>query len=399
MPERKLPSWIEGFLEYTENIGSPRPFRLWTAIATIAGALERKVWVVNNKGPLYPNLYTFLVGPPGAGKTIVTSLAFDLLSELETHHLASSNVSRASLIDDLRDAERRLIKPDQAPSIVSFNSLTAVSGELGSFLPSYDNDFMSALTDLWDCKTYSERKRTKDLHFKIEAPQLNLLAATTPSYLNGLLPEGAWEQGFLSRTILVYSGESTPQPLWDKIEQSSKLYQHLITDLKHIGDIYGKMTFSPEAATAISDWHVKRGPPQPEHPKLHNYTTRRTAHLLKLCLVAAAECSDTMYVEIEDYQRALDWLLSAEAAMPEIFKSMATGGDGQVMDETWYFAYQLWMREKKPIAEYRIINFLSERTPAHNIARILEYMVKGKIFTESVEPTIGRAYTPKARKA
>lgn len=398
MPDRKLPSWIDAFLEYTEGLGAPRLFCLWTAIFTVTGALERKVWIRTNKGVLYPNLYILLVGPPGVGKTLATATAYDLMSELDDHHIASSNVSRASLIDDLRDAERKLVKMDQTPSVISFNSLMVMSDELGVLLPSYENDFMNALTNLYDCKVYSERKRTKDLMFKMEAPQLNLLAATTPSYLNNLLPEGAWDQGFLSRTILVYNGESIIQPLWDRVKVNEKLFQQLVADLKVLGEMYGKVSFDEESANAVSEWHVKRGPPAPEHPKLHNYTTRRTAHLLKLCMVAACD-RGSFTVNLEDYNRALDWLLQVESFMPDIFKSMNTGGDMKVIEEAWYFAYQIWLKEKKPIAEYRIVTFLQERVPAHNIGRLLEIMVKSKIFTESIEPTVGKSYTPRARKA
>ena len=66
---RKLQSWTDAFFQYTEKIGSPPLFRRWCGIFTVAAALERKVWTVNNKGRLYPNLYMFLVGPPGTGKT------------------------------------------------------------------------------------------------------------------------------------------------------------------------------------------------------------------------------------------------------------------------------------------------------------------------------------------
>lgn len=67
--------------------------------------------------------------------------------------------------------------------IVNFNSLTIVSNELGVLLPEYDPAMMSKLTDIYDGKGYSERRRTKDLNFKIDAPQINLIAATTPSFL------------------------------------------------------------------------------------------------------------------------------------------------------------------------------------------------------------------------
>src|SRR3974377_55752 len=61
--------WIENFFNLTECIPSPPIFRLWCGIATVAGALERRVWVVSAGKRVFPNLYTLLVGHPGTGKT------------------------------------------------------------------------------------------------------------------------------------------------------------------------------------------------------------------------------------------------------------------------------------------------------------------------------------------
>lgn len=390
---RKFASWTDAFFEFTEKLPSPPLFRKWAAISLVAGALERKVWV-KTFDLIFPNLYVVLVAPPGVGKTVLTKLVWELWSELEDHHLASSSVTSASLIDDLRDAERRLIMPDKVPSIVHFNSLLISSNELGVFMPGYESDFMSTLTDLYDCHPYSQRRRTKEIHFKLEAPQLNLLAATNPSYLNDLLPIGAWDQGFISRVILVFSGETQRRPLFDEAEADSKTFHALTTDLKTIGALYGRMTFTPEAANTISTWHLQKGPPEPDHPKLLHYNTRRTAHLLKLCMVASVATSDDLTITLDHYNQALDWLLEAEAYMPDAFKSMVVGGDSRAIEETWYHVYTLWMKEKKPIAEHRIILFLQERVPAYNVARILEVMKGSKLLEEKVEPKIGRCYVP-----
>src|SRR5690606_31276805 len=120
-------------------------------------------------------------------------------------HIAPTSVTKASLIDALAAAERKIIRPGHDPSIITFNSLVVASDELGVFLPAYENDFMNVLTNIYDCRVYSETRRTSKVSIRMEAPQLNFTAATTPSYLTALLPEGAWDQGFLSRTILIYS--------------------------------------------------------------------------------------------------------------------------------------------------------------------------------------------------
>lgn len=393
---RILPSWTDAFFKYTENKGSPALFRRWAGIFAVAAALERKVWVRTAKGILYPNLYVIKVGPPGAGKTLATATAHDLLSELKEHHIAPTSMTKASLIDALAEAERRIIRPQDTPSVVQFNSLTVMSDELGVLIPAYENDFMNVLTTIYDCRVYSETRRTKNISIRIEAPQFNVIAATTPAYLNNLIPEGAWDQGFLSRTLLVYSGAEPPGDIWTIPESDKKLRADLIEDLKHIGNLYGPMRFTEEAAEAYTQWVMQGGPPEPNHPKLIHYSTRRGAHLLKLCMIASISQSDTLIVTLDHYAEALDWLLEMEAAMEDIFKSMKTGGDMRIIEEAYHYAWTTYMKEKKPIMEHRLAHFVAERAPSHNVGRILEVMEKARIL-EKQFTSVGYAYVPKPR--
>jgi len=359
----------------------------------VAGALERKVWLRTAIGELYPNLYTVLVGPPGVGKTVVTSIVQSLWGELPDHHLAPSSVSRASLIDALRDAERRVVMPSQNPPVLTFHSLLIAANELGVLIPGYDNDFMNTLTDIYDGKRYGEKKRSKELNFILHHPQLNLLAATTPSYLNNVMPEGAWDQGFISRVIVVYSGENIIRDLFTEIVQTTGGYTDLLHDLKIIGSAAGKIKFEEDAAHAINHWNKLKGPPTPEHPKLIHYNARRTTQLLKLCMVASICQRNDLVVTLKDYAMALDWLLEVEAAMPEVFKSMAIGGDARAIEDTYYFAYQYWLKTQQPIHEARLIDFLQTRVPAHNVERIIQLMVKGRMFEKRLD-----GYVPRPKK-
>lgn len=373
---RKLSNWLDGFEEYMKGRGSPALFVRWAGIFTLSSALERRAWVKTGKGILYPNMYVVSVGPPGAGKTLAMAAGREMLEEVEGIHIAPTSVTKASLIDAMEGAKRTIIRPQDNPSTISYNSLIVTSDELGVFLPAYENDFMNVLTNIYDCRIYSETRRTKNVSIKIDHPQLSLAAATTPSYLNALLPEGAWDQGFLSRTLLIYSGAEDPGDLFKENNGNEGLYKDLVYDLKSIGKFYGKFEWEPAAAEAMTAWHKARGEPVPDHPKLQHYNTRRTAHLLKLCMVASISSSSSGVITVENFVEALDWLVVAETAMPDIFKSMRSGGDGRVMEEAWHFVYQIYIKTKKAVSEQRLMRFISERTPAYSVERIIQIMEK-----------------------
>lgn len=397
---RKLSSWIDGFEKYVAPAGSPTMFSRWTGIFTVAAAMERKTFVKTPKGILFPNLYTILVGPAGAGKTVATSMAHDLMLHLEDHHISSTSLTKAAMMDELNDAVRKIVIPTNEPPVIDFNSLTVISNELGVLIPAYDNDFINTLTDLYDCKRYSERRRSTKNEFSLKAPQLNLLAPTTPSYLNNLMPEGAWDQGFISRTMLIYSGRGESVDLFSEIPLSNGLYDSLIHDLRQIGSAYGKFRFHEDAVEGFRQWMKQKEEPVPDHPKLTHYNSRRQAHLLKLCMIASASTSNDLIVTAENYVEALGWLLEAERNMPDIFRSMVSGGASKVMDETWHWAFERWKRDggKKPIPEPLIYEFISQRAPVHEVSRIIEIMVKTGILTSKHVNGIGLCYDIHARR-
>lgn len=375
---RKLQNWIDSFVKLTEVIASPPIFRLWTAVGILSGAMERRLWVYTKGSNLYPNLYTILVGPPGVGKSAVLSQAERMLRAVPDLRIAPSSVSAASLVDSLVLADRKIIRPNDNPSFVQFNYLTAMASELGVFLPVYDPLFMNSLTKFYDGEPYEERRRTGKInHLKMETPQLSILGGTTPSYLNSFLPDGAWDQGFTSRTVFIYSGETVHTEIFGdegRFKVLESLYLDLLKDLKIIAGLFGKMTWEQGASDALSAWNRAGLPPVPEHNKLTHYNSRRLVHVIKLCMIASISRSSDLVITAEDYQQALGWLLNAEERVVDIFHSMGVAGDSAAIDDTWDFIFRLHSKEKRAISEHRVVRFLQSKVPSHNIMKVIEIM-------------------------
>ena len=258
---------------------------------------------------------------------------------------------------------------------------------------------MSTLTDLWDNGRYHETRRTSKIEINIPKAQLNLLSATTPAYLNSLLPEGAWEFGFMSRVINIYSGETEYTDIFAELDHDGATYKHLVADLADIYNVWGEFTLTDEVKETINAWARGGFRPRPDHPKLTHYITRRLAHLLKLCIIACASSSSDRAITLDHYAEALDWLTEAEAYMPDIFKALKTGGDARAIEECWHFAYQYFMKHKTPMPEHLLVAFLGERVPAHSVDRILDVMVRAQLLTKKFMNSGGQGYEPKVRQA
>lgn len=369
-------------MRLTDGTQSPRIFRLWTAAGIIGAALERKAWIRAFGGrTLYPNLYTLLVGPPGVGKTDAIRECFEFAESIADLHMAPSNVSRASLADNINTAERSLLRPLETPAHVTFNALFAASDEFGVFLQQYESSFMSSLNKFYDGTIYTEDKRGLKKPIRIERPLLSILAGTTPAWLGDTLPESAWSEGFSSRLIMIFSGERIIVDPFAEPEYKDGLRAQLELDLKDIYSLYGQFLFDEPVVEAFRAWYLGGCEPRPEHPRLEHYLPRRHIHFLKLAMVFSASRSNELVIRMEDYQNAMDMFLEAESYMPDVFRAMkSVRSDSNVMDECWQYVYNTFHKEGKPVAEHRIINFLRERVPGYNVTNVLNIMVQAHIL-------------------
>ncbi len=407
---RRLPNWLDAFQQFMGTSGSPQLYTRWAGLFALGAVTERKVWLPTNKGRTFPNQYIILVGPAGIGKSVCTHTVFEFIEEIKSPErviwLAPTSVTKASLIDALNEAERRVIKPAEYrlrtndPELMdTFNSLIVIANELGVFLPAWDGEFMSVLTDIWDNKRYAETRRTKSLAITIPRPQLNVLSATTPTHLSMLLPEGAWETGFMSRTLCVYSSEIKYTSLFKARATDPQLRADLIHDLTEIYKTFGEFTITEECYEAMDEWAEKGGQPAPDHPKLLSYNIRRLHHLVKLCMIAALSADSELIITLDHFAEALDWLVELEAYMPDIFKSMRAGGSASVIEECYHYCFTQYMRNgKKLVPEPLLYAFLQERAPIHDVNRIIESMINsGLIKKEFAE--VGHGYKPMGKAA
>jgi len=378
---RKLRSWIDAFLEYTDRRPTPRIFRLWAGLSCVAGALERRVWLTTTADRLYPNLFVLLVSPPGVGKDQAIAVARDFWSACGGLNVAPVAMSHKGLIDQLADdTSRKRIIDTTSGEIQFYHSLLVAVPELGVILPKHDLGFLSLLNELFSCyDVFEERIRGYGSLLHIDRPHISLLSGTQPRYMDAIFPEAAFGMGFTARVIMVFHGEPVRVPLFAFQEENRALRQDMLSDLRAIAKLQGQFQVTPEAAAAIEAWHAEN-PDPPQHSRLQHYCTRRTLHLLKLCITISAAKRNDLTITMEDMQEAEVILLEAERTMPEIFREMTSGGQSAILEELFSFVMELYAPKKKPVPERKIVHFLSIRAPAHQIQFLIDTSIRSGMF-------------------
>lgn len=330
--------------------------------------MEQKVWVQTSR-PLYPNMYVLIVGHPGVGKTRTIREARHYVHDLPDFHLAPVSLTFASLVDSLTTAKRMLVRLPDPP--LEYNSMYICADELGAFIHKYDDEMIAGLSAFYDPDPYSQNRRTKDIQIKIKSPQINLLAGSTPSNLLKFMPEGAWDQGFTSRMLMVFSDERIIGD--DFAARAGTHSSDLAHDIGIINGLTGGFEVTQEYKTAVNNWRALGEPPVPNHPKLIHYVTRRRAHLYKLSMVSAIDRSNALILTKDDFNRALGWMIEAEAAMPEIFKAGAAGADAAAMDEILHYV-KTADAGGRGVSDQAIIRFAAKLIPLHSVTRVIEIM-------------------------
>jgi hypothetical protein len=303
-------------------------------------------------------------------------------------HGSPTSMTASSMIDAMKKASRKIvIQVGKELETVEYNSLYITADELTAFMAGYNEEAIGTMSAFYDTTPYGQTRRKDELDIKIKSPQLNLIFGSTPSTLMKYLPDTSWEQGFMSRVIMIFSDERFIGD--DFAEHNTDLDPGLIHDLISISGLLGEFKVTEDYRNAVNGWRHLGEDPVPTHPKLIHYATRRRVHLYKLSMVSSIDRSDALYLTKDDFNRAMGWLLEAEATMPDIFKAGAGNADARAMDEIYH--YVLTTGVKGPVDERKIVAFAKELVPLNSIERVVKIMEQaGMLKATKLNPRTGQ---------
>jgi len=341
---RKLPDWIEGFMELTEeNSEAPKLFRYWTAVSCVASALQRKTYVSLGMLTFYPNMYIILCAPSGVRKGTAMGPGYDLLNDIGVKMSAQATTLQA-LIRHLKNTTHNEICPVTG-KIMMHSSLTIFSKEFTVFLGYRNQELMSHLCDWYDCEnrwTYETVGRGKE---EIIGVWVNLIGATTPDLIQTSMPVEAIGGGLTSRMIIVYEmrkGKFVPFPMLTPEE--IKLRELLKEDLERIALLTGKFKFEKEYIDSWIDWRAaaEENPPKFNDTRFNGYTQRRPAHLIKLSMIMSASRGGDLVLRRTDLEHAVVALNEVERNMGRVFSGLGQSDIAKLIPRVL-----AWLHNKK----------------------------------------------------
>lgn len=321
---RQLSDWLTHYMKVTQRTESPELYHLWSGLAAISSALQRRCYCDWGKlrGKVYPNMFIALVGPPGGRKGSAMKIAKSMVQSLEFPMGADSLGSTPALYKEIMDSEQTYI--DSNGISHKHKSLSIWAEEFQVFLSDRDQTLIPSITDLFDCAdkwTYKTLARKSE---DLSNCWLTIIGAITPALLQSCLSSTSVGGGLISRIIFVVGqGPKQRIALQYLTDEDNEIYANLTKDLQEIALLTGPFTMDKSFFKAYVRWYEnctnEDGVP---NDRFLGYNSRRALHLNKICMLISASMSNDMIITDEHFYIALAILEVTEREMPYAFHGL-----------------------------------------------------------------------------
>lgn len=401
---RHFDDWLSAYVALFDPITeTPSKLHFWTGVSTIAGALTRRVYIDEVTFCYYPNFCIIFVAPPGiVSKSTTLSHGMNLLREVPGVHFAADTTTYPAFVRALADANDMLLQTDDIDVMqiewAGQCAMTAAVSELGTFLKIEDEDAVNGFTDLLDCRDIAIKDTKNNGRDEIERPFVNILGATTPSWVQDKLKAqiGGW--GLSSRIIFIYA-EAKKQYLWSPAEaivnktafdNSKRL---LISDLRQIGMLAGSFQLTTAAADLCRQWYNDQQVKSESYLKSAEYDNwtgyflaRKPVHMRKLSMVLSAARRSNLRIEHDDVVDAIRYVEDVEDNIMLVFKPKPTTtstalNEMAILDRVSREMGNVGGRERWSTVLTRITRFVD----SSSAQRIIDNAVRRGMFVAEVQ--------------
>jgi hypothetical protein len=305
---------------------APQEYHLWTGLAIISSVLKRQVFKDRKRFITWPNLYVFLVGPPGTKKSSATGIGEDLLRQIQDPpYIVDTFYTAPFLVSTLASITSQY-NPGRTPFII-------LADEAPAFFrrAKYAEDLIPLLIRMYDCKSGGAGgTQLRGLENVIDPYGCGLFGVV-PDILVDIMPPEVIRGGFASRVIWVYSEDTSrcfPFPE-DIPDPDPHIEKDLVHDLNEMALLKGEVNLTKECHKAYGKWytnHRTKVVPQVDDPKRIGYANRKGEMVFKIMILLSVAEGDSLAIEKRHFDAALDLIESLEPDLPKVYRATTRGG-------------------------------------------------------------------------
>jgi hypothetical protein len=314
-------------------------FLFFAAAAALGSVVNRKIYFqrgsVETFPTTYPNPWIILTAPQGVGrKTSSLRMAYTMLKALPDYskpNILASKFTPEVLVSSLatkKIAASTEYPGGKMPDVYKNNAVGLLySTELAVLLgrEKYLIGLIPLLTELYDCHDEWNSKtigRGEDVLYNV---CLSLIAASTPDWMQKLLPEDAFAGGFMSRILLIAMPINWNKMAPDPIPADPTVRERLLKTVERIANITGQMNWEPDAKEFFLNYYYKTKKKAPTVLPFEAYKERKHDHLLRFAmLLQISNTYEELVMRKESLETALKILDRAEEETKPVIEFIAT---------------------------------------------------------------------------
>lgn len=402
------PDNFERWKNYTKYLPTTETYVEFGWLFIVSSALQRRVWFGDENGqPLYPNLYGCFVGSAAVGKGVILGEVNRFL----THHKRIKGYEgREEQASDVEKIKKRSSLYNVGPQDVTYQAYTQalsegtdhfrheVQGkkrlyahtsmvfileELETLFKKGDNDerLHKMLLTAFDCKDFQYKTKHQG-DFEIHNPCVGILAGVTPDSLGKLFAKGILNDGFVSRTLLLFENEGRDRSFFLRQPDDSmyKDREILLEQVLKLSKVFGPLTVPNDVVSFLEHWH------ETEHKKaiklssqrMLTYMNRKQVQILKLAAAYHFSDSTSLTLTLPSFQKALAFLAKIE---PKLSFGLSSTGRNELERSAKEVLRYIESRPTGSIVEL-FIEFKAELTLAELTVILEQLEFLGKISRE-----------------
>jgi hypothetical protein len=243
----------------------PYRFHLWACLAMIAAAVGNRVYFYRvREKPLYPNLYTILIGPSGVGKGRAIEVVEMLVRDIPIINYQRTKLTAPFLFDLLSDS---CTDPMTGEMQTIANPRIFLSHpELSFYLGKGEHSqlLVETLTELYggSC-SFGEGTRMHGAK-TVQGACLNWLAGSTEEWMLRAISRDSMLSGFSARIVAVYPEDDTPKQVLEPVYPPDyyEVIEHVKARVIALSMLQGEMVQTPNAQRWMLQWLSNRKEPE-----------------------------------------------------------------------------------------------------------------------------------------
>src|SRR5689334_6815982 len=239
-------------------------FCLWAFLTAISACVRDNVTVEQLAGrPLYPNLFTLLVGPPGCGKGTAIDAVTPLVEGFPGVNIYKGPMNGPSLFMTLHQCKNR-IDPTSGERIGSKIFLVMEELAMDAGTGKEAEQFIKYMTGMWKpIPGKFEKTTVTSKRYQLRDTCINFLGGTTRHWIFDVLSAKDFQAGS-GRRIAVIEGYIDPDKRHTHVKlppDRDEVLEHIRMRLEHLTQLRGVRITKTPAALAWEDYWYRTRPP------------------------------------------------------------------------------------------------------------------------------------------